>query len=221
MIRKVNNEDISLIIFMDNIENLEISTQNISLNEKLVTYLKPIFGMKIKKDIEKKFNELRTEAINSKDSELLAFFGYLYSYAEDYKEAVKWFNESNNRFPSDNLEYQLGYIYLKGGFGIEQDYQKAIEFFNKSIKHSNQDALYQLGCMYRDGKGVDKNYQKAIEFFDKASKEGNSEAMYELGLLYYCGLGIEQDEEEAKRYFRDASSQGNIRSKIALGLVEE
>ena len=206
---------------MDTTENLEISTQNISLNENLISYLKPIFGMKIKKDIEKKFNELRNEAINSKDSELLAFFGYLYSYAEDYQEAVKWFNESNKRFPSDNLEYQLGFIYLKGGFGIEQDYQKALEFFNKSIKNSNQDALYQLGCMYRDGKGVDKNYTKAIELFEKASDRGHSESKYELGLLYYCGLGIEKNDKLAKMYFQDSSSQGNINAKIVLSLIGE
>lgn len=202
-------------------ENLEISTQNISINESLVSYLKPIFGMKLKKDIERQFNELRNEAINSKDSELLAFFGYLYSYSKDYKEAVKWFNESNNRFPSDNLEYQLGLIYLEGGFGIEQDYQKAIEFFNDSIKNFNQDALYQLGCMYRDGKGVEKNYQKAIEFFDKGAKLGHSESKYELGLLYYCGLGIDKDEKMAKIYFKEASSQGNIKAKIAVSLIGE
>ena len=187
---------------MDTTENLEISTQNISLNENLISYLKPIFGMKIKKDIEKKFNELRNEAINSKDSELLAFFGYLYSYAEDYQD-------------------QLGFIYLKGGFGIEQDYQKALEFFNKSIKNSNQDALYQLGCMYRDGKGVDKNYTKAIELFEKASDRGHSESKYELGLLYYCGLGIEKNDKLAKMYFQDSSSQGNINAKIVLSLIGE
>lgn len=199
-------------------------------NSKDIDYLKAIFGDKDKDEIEKEINKLKNKQ-KIKEPNLYIFLGRLYcgisGVEKDYKEAVKWFSKAidldSKSFNSGIAFsfYQLGLIYLEGGFGIKQDYQKAKDFFQKASNNGNINAFYQLGCLYRDGNGVEQDYQKAIDFFQKAVEQHHPESQYELGLLYYCGLGKEINREKAITLFHESAEHGNIQAKIILELCKK
>ena len=206
---------------MDNIDNsAEISKSTVSFDEKMMKYLKPILGQLKREEIKNIFYVLQNKAKDSKAPDFLAFWGYLYSYIKNYKEAIKWLLKSNDIYPHHQIQYQIGLLYLEGGYGIEQDIPKAVDFFLESAKKGYIEALYKLGCIYRDGIGFDQSYEQAIEYF-KLLVDKHSEAMYEFALLYYCGLGIEKNIEEAKRLFYKSSNNGNVKAKIVLSLIGE
>ena len=186
--------------------------------------LEKIFGDNV--NIDEKITSLKQDVGNNLNVKASTGLGLLYYYGigvdKDYKESKKWFDQANYSFPNNSIvEYQLGLIYLEGGNGIEQDYKKAIDFFEQASKHGKIDALYQLGCIYRDN----KQYEEAVKYFEEATDKKHLESQYELGLLYYYGLGVQQDKykeykEKARYLFYKSSKQGNFSSKIFLELIE-
>ena len=53
--------------------------------------------------------------------------------------------------------------------GIEQDYDKAFKFFNKSCNELNYTkACYNLGMMYKRGESVDRSVAEALKLFSRS-----------------------------------------------------
>jgi len=69
-------------------------------------------------------------------------------------------------------QLKLAYCYLNGE-GVEQDYEKCVEWLEKSASQGNTEALYYLGICYKNGKGVERNVNKALEIFYKALESMN------------------------------------------------
>lgn len=99
----------------------------------------------------------------------------------DYKTAMREF-----RPRADNGEarpqWWVGYMY-EGGLGVEQSYDKAIEWYIKSSLGNDRAASYSLGELYSGGNGIPADYDKAEKYFTIASKQGHSEANEKLGEL--------------------------------------
>jgi uncharacterized protein len=94
------------------------------------------------------------------------------------------------------------------GFGVPQDYHKAMEFFsNLPIKemqmlktalvftHFYQITFEQLlilictGELYYYGQGVPQDYHKAMEFYLKSANQGNAVAQKNIGIYsFYSNL---------------------------------
>ena len=201
------------------------------------TDLELIFGNKTKREIEEIIKDLKQKAETSDritiNIQFSLFLGKLYQYGfgvkKDYKESIKWYKKalklmSRKNKDSDltkNIEYVIGIIYLEDDYGLELNSQEALKFLNKAKEHGSIEALYKLGCLYRDGdiEGFEKNYQKAIDFFEEAHKKDHAEAMYELGLFYYSGVGVDLDEKKAIELFKKSKAKGNIRAEIILDLI--
>ncbi len=171
-------------------------------------------------DIEDKIDSLKKEVEDDKNINKCFGLGLLYFYGigldKDYKESLEYFNKVYSNLKDSTIQYLIGLLYLEGGYGIEQDITKAITFFSESSDNGNVEALYKLGCIYKDGIGVDKNYEEATKYFEKATAKGHLKSHYELGLLYYFGLGVPLNKEKAKLLFYDSNEQGDISSKIIL-----
>lgn len=69
----------------------------------------------------------------------------------------------------------LGYMY-QNGYGVEQDYSKAIEWYRKAAEQDYARAQNDLGYMYKYGYGVGQDYSKAVEWYRKAAANGNIKA---------------------------------------------
>ena len=112
-------------------------------------------------------------------------------------------------------EEDLGYMYANGQ-GVEQSYEKAVEWYRKVADQGYAVAQCNLGYMYSNGHGVEQSYEKAVEWYRKAADQGNAAAQYNLGGMYQYGHGVEQSNEKAVEWYRKAADQGDPDAKKKL-----
>lgn len=153
--------------------------------------------------------------------------GETYYEEKNYEEAVKWYKKAAEQGNAD-AQYKLGYCYAHGGYeiplemqdslgynyekglGVDQDFDKAIEWYRKSAEQGNAEAQYSLADCYLCGRGVAMNEVEAIKWLHKAAEQGHIEAQYYLGKCYYKGIhGVLIDYDEAAKWYRKAAEQGD------------
>ena len=78
-----------------------------------------------------------------------------------------------------NLYWVIRYQH---GFGVEQNYAKAIEWLRKAAEQNLAPAQDNLGVMYNNGEGVNQDYKQAIEWYRKAAEQDYASAQNNLGL---------------------------------------
>ena len=102
----------------------------------------------------------------------------------------------------------LGKMYESGN-GVEQDYEKALEYYLLSAEAEKPDfkGMRMAGLMYLNGTGVEQDYEKAAECFGKAADSGDVSGAWFLGQLYEQGNGVEQDMAKAKQCYETAIAQ--------------
>jgi len=62
----------------------------------------------------------------------------------------------------------MGILY-KDGIGVEQDFDKALEYFEESAILNHDKALYALGYFYMKGLGsIEQDYEAAVSFFEES-----------------------------------------------------
>lgn len=71
--------------------------------------------------------------------------------------------------------YYLAGAYYNGK-GLEQSYQKAVEWYTKASDLGDGKSQYYLAFCYYEGKGVQKSKTKALELFRKSCKNFYDEA---------------------------------------------
>lgn len=110
---------------------------------------------------------------------------------------------------SGKAAYSLGYLYLKGLGNIGQDYQKAIEWFQKSDYPM---ARHWLAKMYYFGHGVNKDEQRALELL-RDNPIYNSEV-----LLGQLGINVQVDN--AIQEYNDPSGEAENTPEYSLGELD-
>ena len=66
----------------------------------------------------------------------------------------------------------IGAIY-DNGYGVNQNYQKAVELYQKACDLGDASAFCNLGVMYDNGQGVNVDKQKALQLYKKACDMGD------------------------------------------------
>ena len=153
-------------------------------------------GLGVERDYNKakKYYEIAIEYNN-----LNAFnnLGYMYEnghgVAINFNKAVKYYEiamRSGNISAFNNLKnisdktgcpdasYIIGESYFSGNYIVKQDYQKAIEYFERSAKCGNYDAPCKLEEIYEYGIGVKKDFDKAKEYFILANAFPSDDRAY-------------------------------------------
>jgi TPR repeat protein len=105
------------------------------------------------------------------------------------------------------------------GFGVKQNYAKAVELYSKAAQQGNLDAQMFLCNCYNNGEGIDLNYAEAVKWARMATEHGNPEAEYFLGISYYKGRGVEKNGSEAVRWARLAAEQEYAKAQYLLGVL--
>lgn len=78
-------------------------------------------------------------------------------------------------------------------------------------------AMYNLGCMYREGEdGLPQNYAKAMELFHRAAELGDTDAYSWIG-----NACVEKDMKKAVHYWELGALSGDAMARFNLGLVEK
>ena len=50
------------------------------------------------------------------------------------------------------------------GEGVEQNYEKAVEYYELGVEYGDGESANSLGYLYEIGEGVEQDYDKAIEY---------------------------------------------------------
>ena len=100
----------------------------------------------------------------------------------NYKKAVQLYKKVYEK-QFGLAAHQIGFLYEKGGYGIEQDYLKASEWYLKDIEirsdrktvssHRCRSSYLTLARLYIEGQGVEENHAKAIEILSSLEFTGN------------------------------------------------
>jgi len=97
-----------------------------------------------------------------------------------------------------------------------------IERMNKREEAGDAEAMFNLGCYYRDGTlGLSQDYTKALELSHRAGKLGHANAYNNIGASYSNGEGVEVDKGKAVQYYKQAAMKGDAMARYNLGLLEE
>ena len=135
-----------------------------------------------------------------------------YSEIEDWGNAFCWLKKAAEQGIVDAQD-SLGCWYTHGGYGVEQDDTKAVEWYSKAAENGSPLAHLNLAICYREGHGVEQDIDKAIELYTKAAELGDEKAPYELA-LFYEEL---EDTENALKWFTNAAEKGEKWAYYNLG----
>lgn len=118
---------------------------------------------------------------------------------------------------TDNPEaqFKLGQLF-EFGKGVEQSFEKAMIWYQKSAEAGNTAAQYNLGLLYEHGRGTEKNYTKAAQWYTKASEFDDPWAKTNLAFLYSHGRGVEQSDNVANKLYREAAETGHFQAQYNL-----
>ena len=114
----------------------------------------------------------------------------------------------------------LGWMY-QTGYGVKQNYKKALQYFMLAAKQGHPEAQYKLGEMYFHGFGMRQhNFVEARKWCTLAGEQNYTKALFYLGIIYYGGLGMKQaNYEEALRYLKLAAEQNHGLAQSSLGMM--
>ena len=180
-----------------------------------------------KKTQEKNDNETIVEQETESEESFFSFItkpiSKLFSADEEVDDNGKkeTFLEQSLRLAGEgNAESQmnLGYMYLYGNNGVEQDFEKAFEYYNMAAKQDNPIALNNVGSLYFNGIGTEKNRVKAISYFTKSAELGNDNAATNLAFIYLTGENNDSERnKKAMQLFQQAAKSGNKLAEFMLG----
>jgi len=98
--------------------------------------------------------------------------------------------------------------------------KEAVNRTTKRVDCGDAMAIYDMGCMYKDGCGCPQNDAKALELWHRAAELGGAAAYFNIGCAYDAGDGAEIDKKKAKHYYELAAMQGSVKARYNLGFYE-
>lgn len=115
-------------------------------------------------------------------------------------------------------QMNLGYMYLYGTNGVEQNYDKAFYYYELAANQKDPIALNNLGSFYFNGIGTKRDIAKATEYFKKAAELGEDNAATNLAFIYLTGGHKDLARStQAVKLFDFAAEKGNNIAKFMLG----
>ena len=115
-------------------------------------------------------------------------------------------------------QYNLGIMHAHAQ-GVQQDYEKALEYFTMAAHQGYASAQYNVGVMYAHGMGVPRNDEKALKYYLLAARQGDASAQHNLGVMFAHGLGVPLDYDQSLKYYRLAAQQDYPASQHNLGVM--
>ena len=136
-------------------------------------------------------------------------------YIEKAGQLLRRSAEQGNAYAS----FELGKLYESGKVLEQEDhnagvyYEKAFHGFSAMLEERQDDnVLYRLGRMYKEGKGTEINTTAALECFEKASELGNVYASFEV--VKHCMAN--DDLLRGLEILQNLEAQGNEQAMYQL-----
>ena len=94
------------------------------------------------------------------------------------------------------------------GWGVRQDYGKALHYFKKACDLGNAQSCALAGGAYDFGKGTKKDYKLAKSYYEKSCELEYAGGCALLGLMYKNGKGVPKNLSTAKELYGKACDLG-------------
>ena len=139
-------------------------------------------GLGVTQDSEKSEHWYRMAANQGDIDAMFSLGNIYYGIRNDFNTAFHYYSDAADAGDAD-AQLSLAYMYLRGE-GVEQDYEKAFKWTEKSAEQGLAQAQNELGRAYEQMK---QDYNKAIEWYKKAAAQGYRDAQKNLDRLYENG----------------------------------
>ncbi|EDN70554.1 Sel1-like repeat [Beggiatoa sp. PS] len=177
-------------------------------------------------------------AYTYREKDITQFIDWLRQAAEQEDTVNELTREfSGIESPQNRARFELGRIYESGKDGVAKDYEQAIFWYQKAVKHGSkwakssveflQAEIQYLGkcrqaaergnaeAQYRLGREEEKleheeileHHEKAVDWFQKAAEQGHIEAQFHLAQAYETGQGIAQNQKQAVYWYRQVAER--------------
>ena len=145
---------------------------------------------------------------------------------EEASNAVKAYKTADENLKKAHsgdavAQAELSQLYMQMGnsleqFGVDNDYEEAFKWAQKSANQGNVDGLYLLGLCYEHGRGTAVDYEKSNKAYESAAKKGHAPSQWNLACHYLRGFDGKIEEGLILAY--QAADQGY---ELAINGLEE
>ena len=90
---------------------------------------------------------------------------------EIFKKTLVWAEKGKA-----SAQNRLGFMY-ENGDGVEQSYEKAVEYYTMAAEQGDANAQCNLGTMFENGQGVEQSFPIARKWWTKAANQGQEDAI--------------------------------------------
>lgn len=138
-------------------------------------------------------------------------------------------HSKNAEAGSATAQFELGFLYLSGKSGADQDFEKARKWLTKSANQGYSQAQILLAGMSHDGIGTAKNSSESVLWLQKAIETKNevkaynletkqlANAYFSLGLCFQSGDGVKSDLDKSFDFFLKAAGLGHAKAQVQVG----
>lgn len=128
----------------------------------------------------------------------------------DHTLAFNNYQIAANNFNDHPSQFRLGFHYLNGTMGLEQDDAKAFSYLSNAASHQHAESQYFLGIMYRDNKVPSRdsvqNKKEALSLFRSSASHSIHAAITETATCFEKGIGTSVNHAIATQYYEKAVS---------------
>jgi TPR repeat protein len=197
-------------------EALEIFSDPENVNTPVAQYFLGMIyyhGLGVPKDAEKAFRFMSI-SYEGKNLNASYYLGMMYLKGFGTKKipnkAMMHLKEAANTVGDSRAELQVGLMYLRGEGLLAPDEEKAFKWVEKAALHSNVEAKFILGQMYRTGCGCDVEMASAFRHLESAAKKGHKGAQILLGNMYLKGEGVRSNKAMAEHWYNVADGKESL-----------
>lgn len=122
---------------------------------------------------------------------------------QNYKKAFEYFQKTADQDCNHEALTNIAILYFYG-WGMEQNYQMALDIFALAADDGNEEAMYFLGLIFLNGYSIDKNIKEAVDYFKKSSSKKFFPSLYTMGVFFEEGKYIDKDPEKANELYKQA-----------------
>ena len=103
--------------------------------------------------------------------------------------------------------YDLAFHYYEG-WGVRQDFAKALQYHKKACGLGNADSCAVVGGEYFLGKNIKKDLKLAKSYYEKSCEMQSGLGCLGLGAMYHGGKSVPQNLSKAKELYGKACDLG-------------
>ena len=138
----------------------------------------------------------------------------------DYSKSLYWYLQAAERDDGKGM-FCVGWFYETGNGGVQEDFQRAIEYYIKSADSGYLPAQIVLGQCYAAGNIINKDLPKSVSWYRRAAEQGELRAQNIMGVCATCGIGLEKNTSLAVSWFMSSARQGNSDAQKNLAQMYE